>query len=768
MRRRGWIVSTIAGLLLIAGLTYFRHARTTRIPTAEEAKADTANPGYIDPAVCSGCHANIAQTYRRTGMGRSFYRPTLSNTIGEGNKSPTYYHKASDSYFTMLERDGRFYQRRYQIGFDGKETNAIEKQIDFVMGSGNHVRAYLHRTSRNTLVELPLAWYAEDGGTWAMNPGYDRPDHPGFRRKITYACMFCHNGIPEIPPSNMESGAEPVFAGRIPEGIDCQRCHGPGEKHIAMAQTPGPKLGDIRAAIVNPARLSPERETEVCLQCHLETTSSRLPSSIVRYERGPFSYKPGEPLADFMLYFDQVPANERVEIAGAAYRLRRSACFQKSAGGLRCTTCHNPHDIPRGKEAAEHYTQVCQRCHNAGLNAMVATGKHTQSNDCIGCHMPKRRTDDAVHVVMTDHYIQRRKPARDLLGIIVERRETESNSYRGQVVSYYPQELPKKPESELYLAVAQVSQNSNLKEGIKELTAAIEKYQPQRMEYYLQLGDALVADGQVEKAVPLYEEAVRRESKSFVALRKLAFGIQSSKQFARAAEILKQALELKPADADTWNELGLDYLNEGLKSEAIGAFEKAIAMDEDMAEAYNSLGGVWLESGDLLRAQSALRDAIRIQPDYAEAHSNLGNALSSAGRFEEARYHFETAIRFQPNSAAARYNYGVALARVSRFEDAQHQIEAMVRFDPSNAEAHDLLGNLLVARGNLQAALNEYREAIRIRPQFGRAQLDLGQALADLGDVAGAIPHLRVAAGSDQQGVRQEALDVLQKLEKAR
>ena len=87
MRRRGWIVSTIAGLLLIAGFTYFQHARTTGISTAEEAKAGTAK-GYIDPAVCSGCHSNMAQTYRRTGMGRSFDRPTLSNTIGYvGNES---------------------------------------------------------------------------------------------------------------------------------------------------------------------------------------------------------------------------------------------------------------------------------------------------------------------------------------------------------------------------------------------------------------------------------------------------------------------------------------------------------------------------------------------------------------------------------------------------------------------------------------------------------------------------------------------------------
>ena len=96
-------------------------------------------------------------------MGRSFYRPTRETTIGD-RKSATFYHRASDSYFTMLERDGRFYQRRYQVGADGKETNSLEKEIDFVLGSGNHARAYLHRTNRNTLVELPLAWYAEKAG----------------------------------------------------------------------------------------------------------------------------------------------------------------------------------------------------------------------------------------------------------------------------------------------------------------------------------------------------------------------------------------------------------------------------------------------------------------------------------------------------------------------------------------------------------------------------------------------------------------------------
>jgi hypothetical protein len=70
--------------------------------------------------------------------------------------------------------------------------------------------------------------------------------------------------------------------------------------------------------------------------------------------------------------------------------------------------------------------------------------------------MPKRRTDDVVHVVMTDHYIQRRKPARDLLAPLAEKIETDDNSYRGPVDLYYPRTLTRAPG--LYLAAAQVRQ----------------------------------------------------------------------------------------------------------------------------------------------------------------------------------------------------------------------------------------------------------------------------------------------------------------------
>jgi len=612
-----------------------------------------------------------------------------------------------------------------------------------------------------------------------MNPGYDRPDHSGFSRTANYACMFCHNAVPEIPYTNVEPGAEPVFGLTLPEGIDCQRCHGPGSRHVRIAGTARAKPEDIRSAIVNPARLSAERQIEVCMQCHLETTSFRLPNSMVRVGRGPFSYRPGEPLADFMLQFDKVPPAsgsaapdqsdpDRFEIVNAAYRVRQSQCFLKSAGALRCTTCHNPHDIPRGEDAVQHYAKVCLQCHQAALEQLAAAGKHPTAGDCTSCHMPKRRTDDVVHAVMTDHYIQRSKPSRDLLAPKAERRETDETAYHGKVVLYYPRALPKTPANELDLAVAQVSQKSNLTEGIGELAAAVEKYRPDRVEYYLYLADAWRDSGELKNAIPLYEEAVRRNPGSLIALQRLGTNLRATGQLARAAEILKRAVDAAPADAASWHQLGLVYVGQGQRSDAIAAFQKAVDLDPDLSEAYNSLGGAWLESRDLPRAEAAFRQALRIQPDYAEAHSNLANALAPAGRLDEARYHFDAAIRLKPNFAPARFNYAVALVRARRFGEAQQQVEAALRAEPGFAEAHDLLGNLLAEKSNLQGALAQYREAIRLRPEFARAQLDLGETLADAGDVAQALPYLRQAAASQQPDVREAAAQILQQLGKNR
>ena len=594
---------------------------------AEPEAATPATPaaaGYVESAQCESCHQEIADTYRKTGMGRSFSKPTPQNTVENYRTANTFYHAASGRYYTMIERDGRYFQRRHQMGPGNQPINIVEESVDYVIGSGNHVRTYLHLTEQKKLVELPIAWYAEKGGYWGMNPGYDWARHSDFRRKLTTECMFCHDAYPESKKDSDRADMEAILPAKIPEGIDCQRCHGPGAAHV---QAP------TAQNIVNPSRLPAARNLEVCLQCHLETTSTPLPYAVRRPGRGVFSFKPGEPLADYAVYFDHAEGSghdDKFEIAGSAYRLMKSRCFLESAGAMTCTTCHNPHDIPRGEAAATHYTAVCQKCHAAPIP------NHTNSTDCVGCHMPKRRTDDVVHAVMTDHFIQRKKPARDLLAEGKERHGSDEVFYRGEVALYYPRTLPATAENELIQAMAQVTAGSNLPKGVPRLKAAIEKYQPTDGFPYFELAKVL-PDPQ---AIPFYEAALQRVPDFWPAQHRLGLALSRSGQLDRALGFLLQASS-RATEGTVLNDLGLLYRQMGKKAEALGAMKKSVARDPGLPHVYNNLAGMLIDSGDAKGAEDAFREAIRVQPDLAQAHFGLGSVLVMRGEKVEALMHFE-------------------------------------------------------------------------------------------------------------------------------
>lgn len=722
---------------------------------------------YADPKLCAACHPAIAKTYLQNGMGRSFSTVRPEILIEDFTKNNSYHHEASDTYYQMLNRAGVLIQRRWQQGFDGNEANVDEKRIDYIVGSGNHMRTYLHRNADGTLLELPLAWYAEKGGHWGMNPGYDTSDYPYSRRQIAYDCMFCHNAYPSTPAGHDRLGDRPVYSGTLPEGIDCQRCHGPGLRHAQLATTPGAKNAAIRAAIVNPARLDNERQLEVCAQCHLKTTEFRLPHAIKRYERPDFSYKPGEPLAAFVLTFDEAPGPKKdnlFETASAVSRMRASQCFLKSAGALKCTTCHDPHDIRHGSEGAEHYNAVCRRCHAAAFTAEVAALRHTAATECIDCHMPKRRTEDIVHLAVTDHLIQRQKPAGDLLADLPERHEDAATSYHGEVVPYYPNPLTNSVENRYYLALAQVRDQANLA-ALPVFEKALAELRSPRPEPYLEWAEALRAAGQRDRALAAFQESLRRDPAYLPSLLEQAAALKEAGQPIKEVDAAKRAVAAAPADPRAWNALGQAQLDSDDFRNAMASLQRALALDPEMPEAHNGMGIALAQTGAPDAGEAEFREAIRVLPDYGEAHGNLANLLAWKQDFRQAAWEFDRALRFGPTDAAARLNYGSMLNSLRRFEEAQVQLEAALRLNPKLAEAHDLLGTLLERKGQVDDALREYFEAVRLSPGLSHAQLNLGGVLANKGDKAGAEEHLRLAAQSKDSGLREIAQRLLQQLE---
>ena len=756
-RRRAALVllGLVGGCITIVYIFYV--ARPT--PVQAQSKAE-----YVDSSLCAGCHADIAATYRLTGMGRSFHRVNASDRTDNFTTNNTLYSKASDRFYTMLARDGKLYEQRYQVGFEGQPANRIEKQIDYVIGSGDHARTYLHLTGKGKLIELPVSWYSELGGFWGMSPGYDRSDQQDFRRPIAFQCMFCHNAYPSLNRQALVSGDQETFGDAIPEGIDCQRCHGPGSAHVKAAASPGASLEAIRNAIVNPGRLTRERQMDVCMQCHLETTSSPLPHSILKIDRNVFSFRPGEPLPDYELSFDHKAGtgyDERMEVAQQAYRLRKSACFLKSQ--MTCITCHNPHQELTGVEATRHYIAVCVGCHSTAHASEKLAVRHGMTNsetrepNCLTCHMWKRRTDDAVHVVMTDHYIQRFKPSRNLLAPTKE----AVVSYRGEVVPYYPSSLSQVANGDLYLALAQIEDASNLKAGIVQMERALDHDRPSDPEFYFAIGAAYSISREYEKAVPWYEEALRHRAEYPQALRALAATLTAAGDLARAAAVGERAAAVLPSDTAVLTTLGDVYLQQGNIDKAKTVLQRALTINSDLPEVTVYLGMAAVREGNLTGGETLFRSAINLQPDLAAAHNDLASILAHKGVYREAEFHLQKAVLSNPDDAQVRHNYGMVLVRTGSTDKALVELKEAVRLEPVSVRFRLDLGDLLMHTGDSLQAEREFRAAIAQDNGSGEAHLKLGTLLSHDGREAEAQTQFEMAARSSDPRVREAALKAL-------
>ncbi len=687
-----------------------------------------ANP-YVDSKVCATCHQQIAANYARTGMGRSFFKPAAANTIEDYANTPDYYHALSDSHYRMTIRDGHYFQRRWQIGLDGKEINVEETKIDYVIGSGNHGRFYLHRTEGNMLIELPLAWYPQKGGEWGMAPGSDLPQ-PRTRRFISNKCLFCHDAYPKNP-SVSQTPNDVVFAGDLPQGIDCQRCHGPVGEHV---RTSG------RAGIVNPAKLDYARRMDVCLQCHLETTGGNIPATLQRFDRGTFSFIPGQRLGDYATFFDYAPGSgreNRFEGVSGAYRFLQSRCVRMSAGKLECTGCHDPHNVLRGVEAVRSSSAVCLQCHAVAAHpAQIAVTK----DDCISCHMPKRRTDNAPHIVMTDHLIQRRAPANAL----AEFPESPVEAYHGGVVPFYPSPLPDTRENALYRSVAQVGLGNNVKGGMPDLVKLISELKPREPEIYMVLGDGWKNEGNFAQAASAYREALQLKPDLTRAMRALA-----TVQPDHAEEILARAVQVAPNDAESWFRLGV------LTSSA-ERIQKAIDLNPWLPDQSRQLA-------EVTHSAAALKDALRTDPFDEAAWDLGGRIMTEKGNFREAFFDFERAMKIHPCGPYS-YDYALALARADRYDEAETYAQMAIGQDPTLAEAYELLGGLHTRKKELPEAAREYEAALRLKPDLARAHLRLGVVLAAQGNKAAAEAHLREAVKGNDAAVAQQASRTLREM----
>src|SRR5579883_138519 len=313
---------------------------------------------YVGDAVCSDCHAEETRSYREHPMGRSLtpIRGLLDQIPNEGAEVG---FNAFRSRFTVERQGERIWHRQTRLDADDQPLYTLESEVQFAIGSGSRGYSFLSERE-GYLFQTPISWFSQKR-VWGLSPGFTPALFVG--RPVSAECLYCHAHRVRPRPNTDNGYEKPIFEGHA---IGCERCHGPGERHVQERSKGVPVEGAIDYTIFNPSRrFLAEHENEkqavlrdaVCEQCHLSGEVR-----VLRRGRDLYDFRPGLPLYSFWSVFVRDHRSKGTEKAvNHVEQMHLSRCYQESSGErkLECVSCHNPHEYVTGPQRLSYYRARC-------------------------------------------------------------------------------------------------------------------------------------------------------------------------------------------------------------------------------------------------------------------------------------------------------------------------------------------------------------------------------------------------------------------------
>ena len=560
---------------------------------------------YVGMNTCRSCHDEIHKTFMHTGMGRSIDRASAEKSDATFTGHELVYDKNNDLYYRPFFKDSIMYITEFRIE-NGDTTHQRTEKISYIIGSGHHTNSHIVDVN-GYIFQAPITYYTQKG-EWDLAPSFDK-ENTRFDRTLTPECITCHNHFPKFVEGSLNRFSD------MPTGIECERCHGPGEVHVKekLAGNIIDTSKYIDYSIVNPRHLPRDLQMDLCQRCHLQGVA------VLEEEKSFFDFRPGMKLNEVVNVFlpRMTNSDEKFIMASQADRLRLSPCYQLSE--MSCLTCHNPH-ISVSQSTDQNYNNACMSCHANEQQVICSAAQNVRDekdNNCVACHMPPSESIDIPHVNITDHYISK---------FTAQRGQKIDQDKQDEIVQFLKLEILTKDNpthldmAKGYIALYDkyITQPAMLDSAAFYLSRITQKSYPQfKTEIHY-----LFAKEDHKKIVNLASNHSADKIKDGWTAYRIGEAFFKTQEHAKALLYFKRATQLDTYNLEFQEKLGSQYMELRYLQEAKKTFEFILQENPKRKLALNNLGFTHVLLGKPIKGLALYDQAIALDPDYEIALMN--------------------------------------------------------------------------------------------------------------------------------------------------
>jgi len=702
--------------------------------------AGTAVQAFTGSAVCRDCHATEYENWTGSHHDLAMQRATEDTVLGDFDDASFVYNGVTTRFF----RDGE----RFMVNTDGEDGKAADFEVAWVFGV-YPLQQYLLPLSRGRLQAFTIAWDArpvsEGGQRWYHLYPDEVIDHrdplhwAGPYQNWNTRCAECHSTDVR---KNYDAGTRSFETTFEDVNVGCEACHGPGEKHLALAAEN--KLGDVphggfpvglshRGTWAFPeegagiarrtAPLDNRKQVDNCGRCH-----SR------RGTLGDYHY--GADLLDTHrlsmlqppLYYPDGQVLDEVYVYGSFLQSKMHAA------GVVCSNCHEPHSLEL--RAADN--GVCTQCH---LPADYDTAQHHHHPEespgalCANCHMPETtymgvdpRRDHSMRVPRPDlslvigtpnacNQCHTDRDARWSLDALAEWNVRFTDTGTHPARAFHAFELG---DNRAVPTLARIATDP--------ATPVI--WRATAMEA---LGRAGGRDALQTATTMLYDDDPMLRASTVRALEFLPLQ-QRFQLLIHLADDEVTAVRLEVASALAG--VPPDQLppEQGAQlRELFAEYERTLGMHADMPGTQMQLGIYYTNRGDTAAAEKAYREALFLNPQLIPAYLNLADLLRAGSRDAEARKLLLQALEIFPQHGPTLHALGLLETRGANREQALDYLRRAAEVETSGTRHRFVYAIALHDLGQPQAAIRQLQTLLRDVPADEDVLLALANYSAEMG-----------------------------------